>query len=61
MMAASACALTGCVSPPRGAVCFTFDDYYGENWLKADPLFKKYGAHGYAPTELHLPLRRQVC
>ena len=40
-----ACALTGCVSKPRGAVCFTFDDYHAENWLKADPLFKKYGAH----------------
>lgn len=39
------CGLTGCASQPRGAVCFTFDDYHGENWLKADPLFKKYGAH----------------
>ena len=29
----------------RGAVCFTFDDYGGENWLKADVLFKKYNAH----------------
>ena len=39
------CGLTGWGSPARGAVCFTFDDYHGENWLKADPLFKKYGAH----------------
>ena len=29
----------------RGAVCFTFDDYFGNNWLKADALFKKYNAH----------------
>ena len=40
-----ACALTGCVSKPRGAVCFTFDDYHAEHWLKVVPLFKKYGAH----------------
>lgn len=39
------CGLTGCVSSPRGAVCFTFDDYHGEEWLKAVPLFKKYNAH----------------
>ena len=45
MAAASVCALTGCISPQRGAVCFTFDDYHGENWVKAAPLFKKYGAH----------------
>ena len=45
MMAACACGLTGCVTEQRGAVCFTFDDYHGENWLKADPLFKKYDAH----------------
>ena len=32
-------------SPQRGAVCFTFDDYHGENWLKALPLLKKYDAH----------------
>ena len=29
----------------QGAVCFTFDDYHGENWLSAAPLFRKYGAH----------------
>ena len=45
MMAACACGLTGCVTEQRGAVCFTFDDYHGENWLKAAPLFKKYDAH----------------
>ena len=41
-------ALLGLVSsaaPMRGAVCFSFDDYHGENWLKADALFKKYNAH----------------
>ena len=42
MMAACAMGLTGCVTEQRGAVCFTFDDYHGESWLKADPLFKKY-------------------
>ena len=30
---------------PRGAVCFTFDDYHGAEWLEAAPLFRKYGAH----------------
>lgn len=30
---------------PRGAVCFTFDDYHGGNWLNALPLFRKYNAH----------------
>ena len=29
---------------PRGAVCFTFDDYHGENWLKACSIFRKYNA-----------------
>lgn len=29
----------------RGAVCFTFDDFHGENWLIADSLFQKYDAH----------------
>ena len=29
----------------KGAVCFTFDDYHGKNWLKADAIFKKYNAH----------------
>ena len=44
---AAACAVVscGCASVQKGAVCFTFDDYHGENWLKADPLFKKYDAH----------------
>ena len=46
MTMACACAvLTGCVSGQRGAVCFTFDDYHGQNWLKALPLFRKYDAH----------------
>ncbi|MBR2364534.1 MAG: polysaccharide deacetylase family protein [Lentisphaeria bacterium] len=29
----------------RGAVAFTFDDYHGPRWLKADAIFKKYNAH----------------
>ncbi len=29
----------------HGAVCFTFDDFGGDNWVKADELFKKYDAH----------------
>ncbi len=40
--------LGGCISssmPHNGAVCFTFDDFGGENWLKADAIFKKYDAH----------------
>lgn len=44
-MAGCTCVLTGCVSERRGAVCFTFDDYHGEKWLKSVPLFQKYGAH----------------
>lgn len=35
----------GAESRGGGAVCFTFDDYAGANWLKADALFKKYNAH----------------
>ena len=37
--------LTSCVAQRQGTVCFTFDDYHGENWLSAAPLFRKYGAH----------------
>ena len=29
----------------RGILCLTFDDFSGENWLKADEIFKKYNAH----------------
>ena len=29
----------------NGTVCFTFDDYGGENWLKADMLFRRFDAH----------------
>ena len=32
-------------SQRRGAVCFTFDDYGGMDWVKADKIFKKYDAH----------------
>lgn len=38
-------ALLLCGAEKRGAVCFTFDDYAGANWLKADKIFKKYQAH----------------
>ena len=38
--------LSGCAGAmDKGAVCFTFDDYAGANWLKADKIFKKYNAH----------------
>ena len=38
--------LSGCAAAmDKGAVCFTFDDYAGANWLKADKIFKKYTAH----------------
>ena len=44
-IAAAAVLLLGAAeSRGRGAVCFTFDDYDGERWLKADTLFKKYNA-----------------
>ena len=29
----------------NGIVCFTFDDFGGDNWVKADEIFKKYDAH----------------
>ena len=45
LFAGALCCLTGCAAAPRGAVCFTFDDYHGENWLKALPIFRKYDAH----------------
>ena len=32
-------------SARRGALVLTFDDYGGENWVKADAVFKKYDAH----------------
>ena len=49
LLAAAATLLTICWSSAeevrRGAVCFTFDDYFGPQWLKADAIFKKYDAH----------------
>lgn len=42
-LAAACCALCSCRH--RGAVCFTFDDFGGDNWVKADEIFKKYDAH----------------
>lgn len=43
---ACCCALLfcGCVQP-RGAVCFTFDDFDPVGWVKSDELFKKYDGH----------------
>ena len=36
----------GCINTVQnGAVCFTFDDFGGEGWLKSDAIFKKYNAH----------------
>ena len=32
-------------SDRRGALVLTFDDFGGENWVKADAVFKKYDAH----------------
>ena len=43
MMTLECCFMASCQK--RGAVCFTFDDFGGGNWLKADDIFKKYGAH----------------
>ena len=40
----SALFLVGAEKEGRGALCLTFDDYAGANWLKADSLFKKYNA-----------------
>ena len=37
--------LAGAEKKSNGALCLTFDDYAGTNWLKADALFKKYNAH----------------
>ena len=48
LLAAAATLLTICWSSAeevrRGAVCFTFDDFGGENWVKANAVFKKYDA-----------------
>ena len=42
--------LSGCAAAMnKGAVCFTFDDYAGANWLKADKIFKKY--EGISPAD----------
>ena len=37
--------LAGEKSARRGALVLTFDDFGGENWVKADAIFKKYDAH----------------
>ena len=34
-----------CSCRNNGVVCFTFDDFGGDNWVKADEIFKKYNAH----------------
>lgn len=44
LLLAASFLLCGAEKKGRGAVCFTFDDYSGANWLKADTLFKKYNA-----------------
>ena len=36
--------LAGEKSARRGALVLTFDDFGGENWVKADAVFKKYDA-----------------
>lgn len=45
LMLSGSVLLNAAVPLRRGAVCFTFDDYHGKNWLKADAIFKKYDAH----------------
>jgi len=45
ILGACLCGMSAAASEPRGALCFTFDDYHGESWLKALPLFRKYDAH----------------
>ena len=45
LLVSSVAALFLSAAPERGVVCFTFDDYHGANWLKADEIFKKYNAH----------------
>lgn len=44
LAAVCTCMLTSCCHN-NGAVCFTFDDFGGDNWVKADKIFKKYNAH----------------
>ena len=41
--AAISCLFTSCRH--HGAVCFTFDDFGSDNWVKADEIFKKYDAY----------------
>ncbi len=45
VFAAGTAGIAADAAPRRGAVCFTFDDYSGPNWVKADAIFKKYDAH----------------
>lgn len=45
LFAVFCCSLGLCAAVEQGVACFTFDDYHGENWLKADAIFKKYDAH----------------
>ena len=41
----SALLLSGCAGK-SGVVCFTFDDFDPDGWIKADQIFRKYNAHG---------------
>jgi len=45
VMCACMCGMAAAAAESRGVVCFTFDDYHGESWLAALPLFQKYDAH----------------
>ena len=44
--------LTGIAAPGRGAVCFTFDDYFGSNWMFVYYVFKVFiiAAQSFPPV-----------
>lgn len=49
----------------KGTVCFTFDDFGGDNWLKANEIFKKYNAHATffisgEITEKHIEVMKKL-
>lgn len=54
-----------CSCKNHGTVCFTFDDFGGDNWLKADEIFKKYDAHATflicgELTEKHIEVMKKL-
>lgn len=54
-----------CSCRNNGAVCFTFDDFGGDNWVKADEIFKKYDAHATflisgALTDKHIEVMKKL-